>query len=208
MNADFRVRFAPSIPASGGEFLHIGHAAMLVCAAEVATQKKCPLDFRIDDPHKCAGSVIDGTALLDAINLVSWLGIRIRQMYVTPEVRLNEVMSAAKGDFSLYNQLTPWQVNSGYDDIVRYKTIIVRGNEFSNTGNPNTGAVSVMAQFWGATAVEEINFPMMFMNGRKVSKSNGIAPHWTTLQKYDPAMVKKYFWEMAQRGDDYEIDIK
>lgn len=207
MNYDkVRFRFAPSIPASGGDFLHVGHAAMLTCAAYSAREHYCPLDIRLDDPHKKAGSIIDGSCLLDVMNLICWLGIKVRQIYITQDVGLYEVMQNATGDTSLYNTLTPWQINSAFDDIVRYKTVIVRGNEFVDAKGANSLAKDESFLFWGKKPLDEINFPMMLSGGRKVSKSNGIAPHWRTLQKYDSVQVQKYFWRMAQLGRDYEID--
>lgn len=201
---EIRCRFAPSVPVCGGEFLHIGHVAMLTYASNYAESNGYPLDIRLDVPTNGIAAV-DIRATLDIANLVFWLKVPVRQMYVTSDVEYHEIMQTAKGDWSLYNSLTRWQLSSGYDDLVRYKTIIIRGNEFANPEDRSGASRDQMLNFWGLQPVAEINYPLLLLKGKKVAKSGGNAPHWRCLQKFGADKVKRYFCDKVREGKDYEM---
>jgi glutamyl/glutaminyl-tRNA synthetase len=195
-----RVRFAPTVPQNDGEFLHIGHAAMLVVAWNVAREYNCPLDFRFD-----------GTAqvghVMDAANLCAWLGVVPRRFYTLIPAGDDEVASFARGDKSLAAQLDNWHISAGFDDLyLENNTIVVRGVEFLYA--PTRAKITLQEQLWGATPREELLYPIVLRNGQKMSKSLFNAIHWSALKDFDAARVRKYFWRKACQGTNYELDWK
>jgi glutamyl/glutaminyl-tRNA synthetase len=195
-----RVRFAPTVPAADGEFLHVGHAAMLIAADMVAREYSCPLDFRFDGTPQ-AGHV------LDAANLCAWLGVLPRRFYTLIPAGENEIHSFARGDKSLAAQLDDWHISAGFDDLyLENNTVIVRGVEFLY--EPTRAKITLQEQLWGAVPREELLYPILLRNGQKMSKSLFNTIHWSVLRDFDAARVREYFWRKACGGENYELDWK
>lgn len=207
MNKDFhdaprpvRVRFAPTVPAADGEFLHVGHAAMLIAADMTAREYGCPLDFRFDGTPQ-AGHVID------AANLCAWLGVLPRRFYTLIPAGHDEIEMFARGDRSAASQLSPWYIAAGFDDLyLENHTIIVRGVEF--LFHTLRDKITLQEQLWGAKPHAELLYPILLRDGQKMSKSLDNAIHWSVLRDFDVARVREYFWSAASHGENYELDWK
>jgi glutamyl/glutaminyl-tRNA synthetase len=195
-----RVRFAPTVPQSDGEFLHIGHAAMLIAADMVARGGGHPLDFRFD------GTPLAGH-VLDAANLCAWLGVLPRRFYTLIAAGENEIHSFARGDKTLSAQLDSWHISAGFDDLyLENNTIIVRGVEFLYA--PTRAKITLQEQLWGAVPRAELLYPILMRDGQKMSKSLFNAIHWSALRDFDAARVREYFWRKACEGENYELSWK
>jgi hypothetical protein len=191
-----RVRFAPTVPDGGGAFLHCGHLAMLIMAAQVATENNCPLDFRFDGEPDIIGA-------LDCMNAVAWLQIPVRRFYVLPVINNRHVEIIAKGDKSLAAGLTNWHLSSSFDDLyVENNTIIVRGIEFKY--KPIRNEITDAERVWGTKPHNELLYPLLMRDGQKMSKSldNGI--RWSALKDYPVDAVKSTFIDAMASGENYE----
>lgn len=191
-----RVRFAPTVPDGGGAFLHCGHLAMLIMAAQVAKENNCPLDFRFDGEPDIIGA-------LDCMNAVAWLQIPVRRFYTMIPAGMSEIEHFANGDKHLADELTSWHIASGFDDLyLENHTVIVRGIEFAY--KPIREKITLMEKVWGVKPYSELLYPILMRDGQKMSKSLGNSIHWSVLKEYPVEAVKTCFIDAMASGENYE----
>jgi len=191
-----RVRFAPTPPPEGGPFLHIGHVAMLLMTREIAVQENAALDIRFDAAPDAAG-------LLDVWNCLNWLGVLPSRVYVLTMVNETQIINFGNGDASRFSRT---QLSAHFDDLrVENNTLITRDNEFSIGLTRQT--YDALDVFWGRTR-KETNFPNMLRGGRKMSKSDNNALHWSVLKDFDVSRVKEFMLRKMLAGENWNWDWK
>lgn len=213
------------------EVLHVGHARTLLLGSLVAQEFGTPFHLRFDGRPIIpvgGGSYTRwdrGEGILDAIGLVSFLGIDCERTYWTPSgIQSYEDLGYKIGKEKA-EELQKVLLASNYgpdhhhiptflDDFLdNAPSLIIRGSEFLPENAAYFGATSLEgARYYVAMenlickvlGVEkhEINLPMILLGNTKMSKSLMAIVHWSSMTPFGRELSRKFLVASAISPED------
>lgn len=204
--------------------LHIGHARTVLLGSLIAQELGLPFHIRLDGNRHPAVS-LETAILLPLVTIVSQLDIQCEKVYwqapEPPPLMMYEKVHGDKGK-DLYDLMyvifdgTDCALGVLADDLLyHHPSLYIRGVEFT-AGAPGT----LRSPHGGSTTADrylaredklfeligckrhEINVPLIFEGGAKVSKSLGPRLTWEMFESIEGRWTRDFLLATAMRPDD------
>lgn len=203
--------------------LHIGHARTVLLGSLIAQELGIPFHIRLDGAFRL-GENLDAGILCCIATIISCLQIQCAKVYWQPAAGASpaeyERMFGEKGKRL---QALAWAISDAMneqlgvlsDDIIyHHPSVFIRGMEFADgfSGHsPGAGPEGTTARylarerlFFETVDVEkcEINVPLIYDEGHKVSKSLGPKLNWNMFGEADGTALRSFLLATAIEPQD------